>query len=169
MQLLHPNTRSCCPMAGMIDPEGLLRMKKEHPGAAVVTYVNTYADVKAETDYCCTSGNAVRVAEAIDSDRIIFLPDEFLAKNVALETGKKMWNSKGVGKGSLCYADDMLYLFSENKGKAGLATCSPEGMDMRGTFQVEGTDKSWAYPVVTGGRLYLRYADNLYCYNVSGN
>jgi outer membrane protein assembly factor BamB len=86
-----------------------------------------------------------------------------------LETGTKMWNAKGVGKGSVCYADDMLYVFSENKGEAGLATCSPEGMDMKGTFQVEGTDKSWAYPVVTGGRLYLRYADNLYCYNVSAN
>ena len=86
-----------------------------------------------------------------------------------LETGTKMWNAKGVGKGSVCYADEMLYVFSENKGETGLATCSPEGMDMKGTFQVEGTDKSWAYPVVTGGRLYLRYADNLYCYNVSAN
>jgi outer membrane protein assembly factor BamB len=84
-----------------------------------------------------------------------------------LETGQKMWDSKGVGKGSICYADEMLYLFSENKGKAGLATCSPKGMDMRGMFQVEGTDESWACPVVTGGRLYLRYANNLYCYNVS--
>jgi quinolinate synthase len=54
----------------------------------VVTYINTYADVKAETDICCTSGNAVAVVESLHSDTIIFLPDEYLASNVAKETGK---------------------------------------------------------------------------------
>jgi hypothetical protein len=60
----------------------------------------------------------------------------------------------------------MLYLFGENGGRAALATCSPSGLEMRGEFRVEGEDNSWAHPVVIGGRLYLRYADNLYCFNV---
>jgi outer membrane protein assembly factor BamB len=84
-----------------------------------------------------------------------------------LETGEVMWNERGVGKGSLCYADGMLYLFGERGGKAALATCSPEGMEIRGTFSVEGTGTSWAHPVVIGGRLYLRYDVNLYCFDVS--
>jgi outer membrane protein assembly factor BamB len=83
-----------------------------------------------------------------------------------LATGKKMWEERGVGKGSLCAADGRLYLFSENNGEVGLAQYSPEGMEMKGTFRVEGDGPSWAHPVVIGGRLYLRYANNLYCFNV---
>lgn len=83
-----------------------------------------------------------------------------------LRTGEKQWQERGVGKGSVCYADGMLYLFSENRGRAGLATCSPQGFEMRGEFSVEGEGKSWAHPVVIGGRLYLRYDDNLYCFDV---
>ena len=56
----------------------------------MVAYVNTYADVKAEVDICCTSGNAIAVVESFDTDTIIFLPDEYLAKNVANETGKRI-------------------------------------------------------------------------------
>ena len=84
-----------------------------------------------------------------------------------LKTGRKMWEEGGVGKGSLCFADGMLYLFSESGGKAGLATCSPEGMQMKGEFSVQGSGPSWAHPVVIGGRLYLRYDTNLYCFDVS--
>ncbi len=83
-----------------------------------------------------------------------------------LTTGNVRWQQRGVGKGSLCWADGMLYLFGERGGQIGLATCSPEGMETKGTFSVAGDGPSWAHPVVTGGRLYLRYADNLYCYNV---
>lgn len=83
-----------------------------------------------------------------------------------LKTGKLMWNEKAVGKGCLTFADDMLYLLGEG-GSAALATCSPAGLEIKGTLKIEGTRKSWAHPVVFGGRLYLRYADNLYCYNVS--
>ena len=71
-----------------------------------------------------------------------------------------------MGKGSLCWADDMLYLYREVKGEAGLATCSPKGMEMKGTVTVEGEQQSWAYPVVFGGRLYLRYDNTLYCFDV---
>jgi len=83
-----------------------------------------------------------------------------------LKTGKVMWKDRGVGKGSLLWADGMLYLFGENGGKAALATCSPQGTQMKGQFSVAGSGPSWAHPVVIGGRLYLRYDTNLYCFDV---
>ena len=84
-----------------------------------------------------------------------------------LKTGKKMWNeSGGVGKGSLCWADGMLYLFGEGGGKAALGTCTPEGLKITGKVEVKGEGPSWAHPVVAGGRLYLRFGDNLYCFDV---
>jgi len=83
-----------------------------------------------------------------------------------LKTGAKQWYDKGVGKGSVCYADGMLYLFSERRGKAGLTAVSTKGMKLTGTVSVKGKGPSWAHPVVIGGRLYLRYDDNLYCFNV---
>jgi outer membrane protein assembly factor BamB len=85
---------------------------------------------------------------------------------LGLKSGQVKWNDKGVGKGSVVWADGMLYLFSEKAGLAGLATCSPAGLQMKGTFRVAGKGPSWAHPVVTGGRLYLRYDDNLYCFDV---
>jgi hypothetical protein len=83
-----------------------------------------------------------------------------------LKTGNKKWSAQGVGKGSVIWAEGMLYLFSETKGQAGLATCSPDGLEMKGRVQVAGSGPSWAHPVVIGGRLYLRYDTNLYCYDV---
>jgi len=83
-----------------------------------------------------------------------------------LATGRKAWDEKAVGKGSLCWADGMLYLFSETKGQAALATCSPKGLEIKGRVQVDGEGPSWAHPVVIGGRLYLRYDTTLYCFDV---
>jgi len=77
-----------CSLAASITAEDVRNLKKQFPGVPVVTYVNTYADVKAESDICCTSGNAVAVVESLKSETIIFLPDEYLASNVAKETGK---------------------------------------------------------------------------------
>lgn len=77
-----------CSLAASITAEDVRALKKRYPGVPVVTYINTYADVKAETDVCCTSGNAVAVVESLQSDTVIFLPDEYLAGNVARETGK---------------------------------------------------------------------------------
>lgn len=85
-----------------------------------------------------------------------------------LKTGQKKWENKAVGKGSVCWADGMLYLFGENGGQAALATCSPEGMQIAGRVRVAGQGPSWAHPVVAGGRLYLRYDTNLYCFDVKG-
>ena len=83
-----------------------------------------------------------------------------------LKTGQKKWEAKGVGKGSLCYADGMLYLFAESGGKVGLAPATPTGFKLTGQFSVAGTGPSWPHPVVVRGRLGLRYADNLYCFDV---
>ena len=80
--------RAGCSLAASITAADVRGLKARYPGVPVVTYVNTYADVKAESDICCTSGNAVAVVELLQSDTIIFLPDEFLARNVARETGK---------------------------------------------------------------------------------
>lgn len=77
-----------CSLAASITAEDERRLKARYPGVPVVTYVNTYADVKAESDVCCTSGNAKAVVESLQTDTIIFLPDEYLARNVARETGK---------------------------------------------------------------------------------
>jgi quinolinate synthase len=77
-----------CSLAASITAADVRALKARYPGVPVVTYVNTYADVKAESDICCTSGNAVAVVESLKNETIIFLPDEYLAANVARETGK---------------------------------------------------------------------------------
>jgi outer membrane protein assembly factor BamB len=83
-----------------------------------------------------------------------------------LKTGQVKWKDKGVGKGSLCFADGMLYLFGEKGGKAGLAAAAPDGFKMTGRFSVAGKGPSWAHPVVADGKLFLRYDTNLYCFDV---
>ncbi len=79
-----------CPMADMVDAESLRRFKQEHPGVPVVTYVNSSAEVKAESDICCTSANAVRIVESVEAAEVIFTPDANLADYVARSTSKKI-------------------------------------------------------------------------------
>jgi quinolinate synthase len=86
--VLLPSLKAGCSLAGSITAQDVRQLKQRYPGVPVVTYVNTYADVKAESDVCCTSGNAVAVVESLKSETVIFLPDEYLARNVARETGK---------------------------------------------------------------------------------
>ena len=86
--VLLPSMKAGCSLAASITAEDVRQLKKRFPGIPVVTYINTYADVKAESDVCCTSGNAAAVVESLKRDTVIFLPDEYLAKNVAKETGK---------------------------------------------------------------------------------
>ena len=88
--VLLPASKAGCSLAASITAEDVRNLKKQFPGVPVVTYVNCYADVKAETDVCCTSSNAAMVIESLESDRVIFLPDEYLARNVARETNKKI-------------------------------------------------------------------------------
>src|SRR6186997_908579 len=88
--VLLPDLAAGCSLASTIDAEQLRAWKAEHPGAVVVSYVNTTADVKAESDYCCTSGNAVEVVNSIPEDQeILFLPDMFLGAHVRRMTGRK--------------------------------------------------------------------------------
>ncbi|MCX7569594.1 quinolinate synthase NadA [Tumebacillus sp. DT12] len=88
--VLMPDERSGCPMADMVTGEGLRKLKAEHPNATVVAYVNTSAEVKAETDICCTSSNALKVIESVESDEIIWVPDKNLGHYVSQYTDKKM-------------------------------------------------------------------------------
>jgi quinolinate synthase len=88
--VLLPNVNAGCLMADMITAEQLQAKKKEHPQAVVVCYVNSPAEVKAESDICCTSANAVRVVEGLDAQEILFVPDQYLGHYVSTRTGKKM-------------------------------------------------------------------------------
>jgi quinolinate synthase len=86
--VLLPAKKAGCSLAASITAEDVRKLKEQFPGVPVVTYVNTYADVKAESDVCCTSSNAAAVVESLGTDTVMFLPDEYLAKNVARDTGK---------------------------------------------------------------------------------
>jgi quinolinate synthase len=89
--VLIPDLDAGCSLAASITADQLRAWKAEHPGAVVVSYVNTSAEVKAESDYCCTSSNAARVVQSIDADKeILFLPDMFLGAHVERVTGRKM-------------------------------------------------------------------------------
>ena len=92
--VLIPDPQAGCSLSDSITGRDVRLIKQMNPGIPVVTYVNTSADVKAETDICCTSSNAVEIVESLGTDRVIFLPDEYLAKNVAAQTkvGIIMWH-----------------------------------------------------------------------------
>jgi quinolinate synthase len=88
--VLLPDIDAGCPMADMITADKLREKKQEFPNAAVVCYVNTSADVKAESDICCTSANAVKVIDALDDEEILFVPDQYLGHYVSTKTDKKI-------------------------------------------------------------------------------
>jgi quinolinate synthase len=89
-KVLIPSEKAGCSLAASITAADVRELKQRFPGVPVVTYINTYADVKAESDICCTSSNAVAVVESLRNERVIFIPDEYLAGNVARETGKQI-------------------------------------------------------------------------------
>lgn len=84
--VLIPDLRAGCSLAESITAADVRGLRQAYPGVPIVTYVNTSADVKAESDICCTSGNAVKVVESLGVDRVIMLPDEYLAQNIANQT-----------------------------------------------------------------------------------
>ncbi|MDK2791366.1 MAG: quinolinate synthase [Deferribacteres bacterium] len=92
--VLLPEIDAGCPMADMVTAEDLREFKKKYPGVPVVCYVNSSAEVKAESDICCTSANAVNVVKSIDSDRVIFVPDRNLGHYVSRFVDKEiiLWN-----------------------------------------------------------------------------
>ena len=89
--VLLPDMNAGCPMANMITAERLREKKKEHPGATVVCYINSTAEVKAESDVCCTSANAVKVVESSGSRQILFVPDQYLGHYIQTKTGREMF------------------------------------------------------------------------------
>ena len=88
--VLLPDAHAGCPMADMINAEQLRQRKKELPGATVVCYVNSTAEVKAESDICCTSANAVKVVQSLDNNEVLFVPDKYLGHYVSTRTDKKI-------------------------------------------------------------------------------
>ena len=102
-KVFMPRKEAGCPMANMVTPEDVLDMRRKHPEAKVVSYVNTKADVKAVSDVCCTSANAVEVVKKIDSDEIIFVPDRNLGSYVKRFTSKRiiLWDG-------FCYVHDRI-------------------------------------------------------------
>jgi quinolinate synthase len=88
--VLIPDRGAGCSLADSITPEDVRLLRQKYPGVPIVTYVNTSAAVKAESDICCTSGNAKVIIESLGVERVIMLPDEYLAKNVAAETKVKV-------------------------------------------------------------------------------
>ncbi|ACK49274.1 quinolinate synthetase complex, A subunit [Methylocella silvestris BL2] len=93
--VLIPDLGAGCSLADSITPADVRRLRAAYPGVPVVTYVNTSAAVKAESDICCTSGNAKAVVESLGVDRVIMLPDEFLARNIAAQTDVKIISWSG--------------------------------------------------------------------------
>ncbi len=112
--ILLPEKYAGCPMADMVNAEDLKAKKKEIPDAAVVCYVNSSAEVKAESDICCTSSNAVKVVETIDSDKILFIPDRNLARYVA----SKVSNKEIIPWEGYCVTHERVTLDDLNKAKA---------------------------------------------------
>jgi len=88
--VLLPDLHAGCPMADMITADKLRQRKRELPGAAVICYVNSTAEVKAESDICCTSANAIKVVESVDATEILFVPDQYLGHYISTKTTKKM-------------------------------------------------------------------------------
>lgn len=124
-KVIIPREDAGCPMANMVTPEDILELRKKHPNAKVVSYVNTNADVKAVTDVCCTSANAVKVVKNIDANEIIFVPDKNLGSYVMRFTDKKiiLWDG-------FCYVHDRIskeeVLISKEKFPEALLLVHPE-------------------------------------------
>ena len=95
-KVLLPDLKAGCSLASSITGKDVRLLKQKYPGIPVVTYVNTSADVKAESDICCTSANAIKAVESLGSESVIFLPDQYMAKYVATKTKVKIISWKGT-------------------------------------------------------------------------
>ena len=95
-KVLIPDMQAGCSLSASITGEDVVMLKEKYPGVPVVSYVNTSADVKAESDVCCTSANAVKVVESLGSDKVIFLPDHYLANYVQKNTKVKIISWQGT-------------------------------------------------------------------------
>jgi quinolinate synthase len=127
--VLIPDTQAGCSLAESITPADVRLMRERYPGVPVVTYVNTSAAVKAESDICCTSGNAKKIVESLGVPKVIMLPDEYLAQNIAKQTYVKIIAWKGHCEVHERFTPEDIKLFREqNPGVVVLAhpECPPE-------------------------------------------
>ncbi len=115
--VLLPSEKAGCSLAESITAEDVRLLREMFPGVPVVTYINTYADVKAECDVCCTSSNAAKVVESLGSDTVIFLPDEYLAANVARETGRRILYPVGADRKPTLQVDSLEHVILGWKGR----------------------------------------------------
>ncbi len=128
--VLLPTEKGGCSLAESITAADVRALRAAYPGVPIVTYINTYADVKAECDICCTSGNAVAVVESLDSDTVIFLPDEFLARNVARETGRHVIVPTVLSKATAAPSTDVEQVMVAWKGRCEVHELfTPEDID----------------------------------------
>lgn len=93
--ILIPDMKAGCSLASSITGADVRLLREKYPNVPIVTYVNTSADVKAESDICCTSSNALKIVESLESDTVLMIPDQFLARNIAKQTKKKILTWQG--------------------------------------------------------------------------
>ena len=130
--VLIPNMEAGCSLASSITAADVRLLRQKYPGRPVITYVNTSAEVKAESDICCTSGNAKRVVESLGVPEVIMIPDQYLAANVARETGVKIISWAGACEVHERFTPaEIRQLRAENPGVVVLAhpECPPEVVD----------------------------------------
>ena len=128
-KVIMPATGAGCTLAEAITPEDVRKLKAQYPGVPVITYVNTSAEVKAESDICCTSANAAQIVEGLGVPRVIMLPDEYLALNTAKQVKTEIITWKGrCMVHEMFTPDDIKGLRANNPGVVVLAhpECSPE-------------------------------------------
>jgi quinolinate synthase len=131
--VLLPRLDAGCPMADMITADDVLRIREEHPGVPIVTYVNSSAEVKAESDVCCTSANAVKVTRSVASRRVYLTPDQNLAQWVARHTDQEVLYWKGFcPTHHRLRADDVRQVRARHPGAPFVAhpECRPEVIDL---------------------------------------
>ena len=140
-----PTPHAGCSLADTITADQLRAWKAEHPGAVVVSYVNTTAEVKAETDICCTSSNAVEVVESIPADReVLFLPDQFLGAHVQRVTGRqnmRIWMGECHVHAGISPTD----LRAERRGRPGRRAARPPRVRLRHERAVDGLRRAAAH------------------------
>lgn len=132
-KVLLPDPDAGCPMADMAEAEDVLGMRREHPGAQVVTYINSSAAVKAVSDVCCTSANAVMIVQRMDADEIIFVPDKNLGSYVQRFTSKRIHPWKGFCPTHERFTVEDLHAIRERHPGAIVVVhpeCRPEVVDL---------------------------------------
>ncbi|NHN54199.1 quinolinate synthase NadA [Calidifontibacter sp. DB0510] len=128
-RVLLPDLRSGCSLAESITASDVAALREAHPGVPVVTYVNTSAEVKAASDITCTSGNAVQVIESLGTDKVIMIPDQYLARNIAARTGVEVITHPGACEVHERFTPlDIVQIRHDNPGVTVLAhpECPPE-------------------------------------------